>query len=78
VQTKLLNVAARADLYYPQARLVVEYDGGNHRERLAEDDQRQNLLVSAGYQVLRFTATDIYKTPEVTVAQVRENLRRLV
>jgi very-short-patch-repair endonuclease len=77
VQTKLLNGAARADLYYPQARLVVEYDGGNHRERLAEDDQRQNLLVSAGYGVLRFTATDIYKTPEVTVAQVRENLRRV-
>jgi very-short-patch-repair endonuclease len=78
VQTKLLNVAARADLYYPQAHLVVEYDGGNHRERLVEDDQRQNLLVNAGYQVLRFTAVDIYKTPEVTVAQVRENLRRRV
>jgi very-short-patch-repair endonuclease len=78
VQTKLRNGAARADLYYPQARLVIEYDGGNHRERLAEDDQRQNLLVNAGYQVLRFTAVDIYKTPEITVAQVRENLRRRV
>jgi very-short-patch-repair endonuclease len=78
VQTKLLNGAARADLYYPQAHLVLEYDGGNHRERLVEDDQRQNLLDNAGYQVLRFTAVDIYKTPEVTVAQVRENLRRRV
>jgi very-short-patch-repair endonuclease len=82
VQTSLRDGAARfvgrADLYYPKAHLVVEYDGGNHRERLAEDDQRQNLLVNAGYGVLRFTATDIYKTPEVTVAQVRENLRRRV
>jgi len=24
----------RADLYYPSARLVIEFDGGNHRERL--------------------------------------------
>jgi len=74
VQTKLRNGAARADLYYPQARLVVEYDGGNHRERLVEDDQRQNLLVDAGYQVLRFTAADIYNHADVVVAQVRAAL----
>jgi very-short-patch-repair endonuclease len=78
VQTSLRDGAARfvgrADLYYPQANLVLEYDGGNHRERLVEDDQRQNLLVNAGYQVLRFTAADIYKHADVTVAQVRAAL----
>ena len=40
----------RADLYYPAARLVVEFDGGNHRERLVSDDRRQNLLIGAGFR----------------------------
>ena len=64
----------RADLYYPKARLVVEYDGGNHRERLVGDDRRQNLLIGAGYRILRFTAADISARPEVVVAQVRGSI----
>ncbi len=61
----------RADLYYPAAKLILEYDGGNHRERLVEDDRRQNLLINAGFRLLRFTATDVYNRPEVVEAQVR-------
>jgi very-short-patch-repair endonuclease len=61
----------RADLYYPAAKLILEYDGGNHRERLVEDDRRQNLLINAGFRLLRFTATDVYHRPEVIEAQVR-------
>ncbi len=61
----------RADLYYPAAKLILEYDGGNHRERRVEDDRRQNLLVNSGFRLLRFTATDVYKRPEVIEAQVR-------
>jgi very-short-patch-repair endonuclease len=64
----------RADLYYPAARLVVEYDGGNHRDRLVEDDRRQNLLVNAGFRLLRFTASDIHNHPDVVEAQVRSAL----
>ena len=60
----------RADLYYGSARLVVEYDGTNHRERLVEDDRRQNLLINAGYHLLRFTASDIHRHADVVVAQV--------
>ena len=62
----------RADLYYPQARLVIEYDGLNHRDRLAEDNRRQNKLIGAGYRVLRFTASD---RPEVITTQVTQALR---
>jgi very-short-patch-repair endonuclease len=61
----------RADLYYPAAKLVLEYDGGNHRERLVEDDRRQNLLINAGFRLLRFTATDVYNRAQVIEAQVR-------
>ena len=64
----------RADLYYPSARLILEYDGGNHRERLVEDDRRQNLLINAGFRLLRFTAADIHRQPDVVVAQVRAAL----
>jgi hypothetical protein len=66
----------RADLYYPSHRLVIEYDGGNHRDRLVEDDRRQNALVSAGYRVLRFTAADLLGHPEAVIAQVRAALSR--
>jgi very-short-patch-repair endonuclease len=78
VQTSLSDAATsfvgRADLYYPSKRLILEYDGGNHRERLVEDNRRQNLLINAGFRLLRFTAADIYGRPQVVVAQVRAAL----
>lgn len=78
VQTDLHDGAGRfvgrADLYFPAAGLVLEYDGGNHRERLVEDDRRQNLLINAGYRLLRFTASDLHQRADVVVAQVRAAL----
>ena len=78
VQANLYDDSAefvgRADLYYPKAKLVVEYDGANHRERLVSDDRRQNLLINAGYRVLRFTAADLASRPDVVVAQVRGSI----
>ena len=78
VQTDLYDHAGeflgRADLYYPQADLVIEYDGGNHRDRLVDDDRRQNRLVRAGYRLLRFTAADLHN-PDAVAAQVRGLLR---
>ena len=75
VQTNLRDGKARfvgrADLYYPAAKLILEFDGGNHRERLVEDDRRQNLLINGGFRLLRFTAADIHNRPEVVEAQVR-------
>jgi very-short-patch-repair endonuclease len=60
----------RVDMYYPDARLVIEYDGQNHKERLVEDLRRQNALVNAGYHVLRFTAPDL-RFRGVVASQVR-------
>jgi very-short-patch-repair endonuclease len=65
----------RADLYYPAARLVIEYDGANHRDRLIEDNRRQNVLVRAGYRLLRFTAADVLQRPAAVVALVRDEMR---
>ncbi|HEV2140273.1 MAG TPA: DUF559 domain-containing protein [Candidatus Dormibacteraeota bacterium] len=61
----------RPDLYYEQARLGIEYDGGVHREMLAEDNRRQNRLLDAGVRLLRFTSGDVLHRPDVVVLQVR-------
>ncbi|HLZ95485.1 MAG TPA: DUF559 domain-containing protein [Candidatus Dormibacteraeota bacterium] len=64
----------RPDLYYPDIRLAIEYDGGTHRSTLVEDNRRQNRLVDAGIRLLRFTAADIYRSPASVVALVRGHL----
>ena len=78
VQTNLYDSAprfvGRADMYYPESRLVIEYDGSNHRDRLVGDNRRQNLLINAGYRVLRFTSADIHNRADVVVAQVQAAL----
>lgn len=65
---------ARVDLFYRAQRLAIEYDGGIHREKLAEDNRRQNRLLEAGVRLLRFTAADVYKTPDLVLSQVRNAL----
>lgn len=78
VQSDLRDVEGRflgrADLYYPGSRLVIEFDGGIHRERLVEDNRRQNLLITAGFRLLRFTSADVKHQPEVVLARVRSAL----
>ena len=75
VQTNLHDASGRfvgrADLYYPTAKLAIEYDGSNHRDRLIEDDRRQNLILRAGYRLLRFTAADVLQHPATVVALIR-------
>jgi hypothetical protein len=64
----------RPDLYYSARRLGVEYDGSTHRASLAEDNRRQNRLLTAGIRLLRFTAGDVLSTPDLVVTQVRAAL----
>jgi very-short-patch-repair endonuclease len=66
----------RPDLYYPEHKLGLEYDGATHRETLVEDNRRQNRLLNAGIRLLRFTAADIYQSPESVIHQVRRELSR--
>jgi len=65
----------RIDLAYPDARVLLEYDG--YREhidpvRFARDRERQNLLVLDGWHVLRFTKVDLRDRPARVAAQIRE------
>src|SRR5260370_33117065 len=64
----------RPDLYYPEHKLGLEYDGGTHGDNLVQDNRRQNRLLNGGIKLLRFTAADIFHTPESVIAQVRSAL----
>ena len=64
----------RADLYYASARLVIEFDGRNHQDRLVSDLRRQNALLAAGFKILRFTSADVYARPNDIVALVQAAL----
>lgn len=65
----------RPDLFYPLQGLAIEYDGGNHRDRMVDDNRRQNGIVGAGFRLLRFTAADVYGTPDAVAMQVRHGLK---
>ncbi|HKB34137.1 MAG TPA: DUF559 domain-containing protein [Candidatus Dormibacteraeota bacterium] len=67
---------ARPDLLYRRQRLAIEFDGGNHRDRLVDDNRRQNGLVGAGYRLLRFTSADVYGKPAEVASQIRQALAR--
>lgn len=56
------RVVARVDLAWPSHRLAVEADGADVHAgtaALRSDLRRQNLLVAAGWTVLRFTWADL-------------------
>ena len=61
----------RPDLFYEAQRLGIEYDGGVHRDSLAEYNRRRNRLLDAGVRLLRFTAGDVLNNPDSVMAQVR-------
>lgn len=62
----------RPDFLLPSAKLVIEVDGlGVHGTRIALDHdlERQNLLASHGYQVLRYTSTHL-RSPDRTASEI--------
>ena len=74
VRDRLRRFLGRPDLFYRDQRLGLEYDGATHEGSLAEDNRRQNRLLDAGVRLLRFTAADIYNTPDLVVSLVQRAL----
>jgi hypothetical protein len=66
----------RADLAWPDRKVLVEFDGDVHRDRavFVADLRRQNLLVAAGWTILRFSSADILGDPHRVVRAVRAAL----
>ena len=74
VRDRFHRFLGRPDLYYREQRLGLEYDGATHRETLAQDNRRQNRLLDNGVRLLRFTAGDIYNSPDLVVGLVQRAL----
>jgi hypothetical protein len=68
---------ARADLAWPEQKVIVEFDGDVHRRRdvFVNDNRRQNRLVAEGWVVLRFTSADVMARPREIVEEIRRALR---
>jgi len=59
------------DLLAPQARLVVEIDGGAHVGRERADARRDRALERAGFRVLRVEAREVLGDLDAAVERVR-------
>ena len=68
---------ARVDLAWPDARLIVEYEGEYHFDglQLARDDVRLRRLVAAGWRVIRLAAHDL-RDMDAVVARIAAELAR--
>jgi very-short-patch-repair endonuclease len=60
------------DLVAPARKVIVEVDGGCHREKLRADARRDEKLRRLGYRVLRLEAEFVIKQLPVAVALVCE------
>jgi len=66
---------AKVDFAWPEAKLIVEYEGAHHfeAEQIVTDDHRYAALVAAGWRVLRLSAPDLHDLDSV-VRRVRDAL----
>ena len=62
------------DFFCPDAKLIIEVDGGQHATQQDYDTHRTNWLEERGYRVLRFWNEDIAIHPEWVLAEIRAAL----
>jgi very-short-patch-repair endonuclease len=68
----------RADIYWPQHNLVVEFDGWHaHGHRLAFESNRKRdqILLAAGIRVMRVTDRQLEDEPIAVTARIAQALR---
>jgi very-short-patch-repair endonuclease len=73
------QVRFRFDLSYPGVKVLVEYDGRQHRDDLDRWDadlSRRDWLDANGWIVVPVVARGLYRRPDETLARVRDALAR--
>lgn len=66
------------DFYVPELRLIVEVDGENYHDMIADlDEIREESLTEAGYKVLRIGASRVLEDPHLVVEMILERCREL-
>jgi hypothetical protein len=64
------DFVARADLAYPDRRIIVEYDGALHWDQRREDDRRRDAIRALGWTVLVASRSDYYEGPQAFLTQL--------
>jgi very-short-patch-repair endonuclease len=55
-------------------KVIIELDGGQHAERIVEDERRTRFLASRGYRVLRFWNNDVLENVEGVLTTIQAAL----
>ena len=65
-----------ADFYCPDAKLVIEIDGGQHYSQsgMAKDAQRDRHLAELGLMVVRYSAREVFENTEGVLERIFERL----
>lgn len=58
------------DFCAARKKLIIEVDGGHHRDQLDYDQERTTFLESKGYRVLRFWNHDVLKNIESVMQEI--------
>ena len=64
-----------ADFCCPESHLVIELDGGQHAERLAQDAKRTDFLRNKGYRVIRVLDDDVFKATDAVAEKIMLELQ---
>jgi very-short-patch-repair endonuclease len=62
------------DFVCMEHHLVIEVDGGQHDERHAYDDERDEWLSSQGFTVLRFWNNDVLSNTDAALQRIQTSL----
>jgi very-short-patch-repair endonuclease len=64
------------DFYCPDAKLVIEIDGGQHYSEpgITKDAMRDRHLADLGLTVMRFSARDVFENTEGVLESIFERL----
>jgi very-short-patch-repair endonuclease len=67
------------DFYCPEAKLVIEVDGGCHEnaEAALNDADRQKNIEALGLQVVRFTNEEVLRSTQAVLERIIERVHAL-
>lgn len=66
------------DFYCPSEKIAVELDGAHHFTNSGSNDDfvRDEYLKSLGLVVLRFENTEVFKSPETVLNEIRNYFKK--
>lgn len=62
-----------ADFCCEEEKLVVELDGGQHAEKISDDEQRTQYIEKLGYRVVRYWNNEVLDNIEGVLDDIRLN-----